>query len=740
MIYSKSKQDANEGYMMAILDDCTPPQIEAITHIDGPLLVVAGAGSGKTRVITRRVAYLIQRGVPPYRVIAITFTNKAAGEMRDRVGQLAGTRGVWVSTFHSMCARMLRQFPDAIGCSRNFTIYDAADSLRAIKGCMKELEIPADNWPADTMANAISGAKNELVDVDAYESRAGTFFEKTVARVYRRYQEVLRDREALDFDDLLFKVARLLAHEGPFRDYWQKRFNYVLIDEYQDTNHAQYLIAKNLAACHRNICATGDPDQSIYGWRGADIRNILDFVNEYPDAKVVKLEENFRSTESILKAADGVIINNTERIPRALFTKQKGGSPIHLIACPDEEAEAEAVAGQVRALHHAGTPYGEMAIFYRTNFQSRTIENTFRLLAIPYTIVGTVEFYNRKEIKDILAYLRLLVNERDDLSVQRIINVPPRGIGGQTVSVLDAWAREQKVPLMEAVRRVNEISELPDRATRAVEKFAVLMEQLAATKGPVSKIVDQAVKRSGYLDWVRGSKDEAKVDRAENLGELVTAAGRYDERTPDSNLQGWLEEVALVSQIDEYQDGDDRVVMMTVHAAKGLEFPAVFITGMEEGLFPHEISMASENGVEEERRLAYVAITRAKRELFITYALARMRFGLILEAKPSRFLREIPEDVMESLPIFGRAPEERREEEPRPAIIRKAEKPREAAPVADYEPEDEFRVGQQVRHPTFGLGEIREISGSGARQTILVRFKGVGIKRLVREYAKLEKA
>ena len=724
---------------MGILDDCTPPQIEAITHIDGPLLVVAGAGSGKTRVITRRVAYLVQRGVPPYHIIAITFTNKAAQEMRERVQQLAGTHGVWVSTFHSMCARMLRQFPDAIGYSRNFTIYDAADSLRTIKSCMKDLEIPTDNWPADTMANAISGAKNELVDVDTYESRAGTFFEKTVARVYRRYQEVLHEREALDFDDLLFKVARLLSQETPFRDYWHQRFRYVLIDEYQDTNHAQYLIARELAAQHRNICATGDPDQSIYGWRGADIRNILDFVQEYPDAKVVKLEENFRSTEFILKAADNVIVNNTERIPRALFTQQKGGSRVRLIACPDEEAEGEAVAGQVRALHHAGMPYGDMAIFYRTNFQSRTLENVFRLLGIPYTIVGTVEFYNRKEIKDILSYLRLLVNGRDDLAVQRIINVPPRGIGGQTVSVLDAWAREQKAPLMEAVCHAAEIPDLPDRAARAVDKFRALMEQLSQTKGPVSKIVDQAIKRSGYLDWVRGSKDEAKVDREENLGELVTAAGRYDERTPDSNLQDWLEEVALVSQIDEFQDDDDRVVMMTVHAAKGLEFPAVFITGVEEGLFPHEISMQSENGVEEERRLCYVAITRAKRELFITYAVSRMRFGLILEAQPSRFLREIPEDVMERMPIFGRVEEREEEEQARPAIIRKAEKPREAAPVAEYEPEQEYHVGEQVRHPTFGLGEVREISGSDARQTLLVRFKGVGIKRLVREYAKLEK-
>ena len=600
---------------------------------------------------------------------------------------------------------------------------------------MKELEVPSENWPPDTILGAISGAKNDLIDVESFDSRATTFFDKTVARVYRRYQEALTANQALDFDDLLFKVARLLTQETPFREFWQGRFRYVLIDEYQDTNHAQYLIARELAAQHHNICATGDPDQSIYGWRGADISNILDFVNEYPNAKVVKLEENFRSTEFILKAADSVIVNNTERIPRELFTKKQGGSRIRLIACPDEEAEAEAVAGRVRDLHTRGIGYGEMAVFYRTNFQSRTLENVFRLLAIPYTIVGTVEFYNRKEIKDVLAYLRLLVNDRDDLAVSRIINVPPRGIGPQTAATLQEWARQQGVSLMEAVRRVQEIGELPDRAVRAVEKFAMLMERLAGVQGPVSKIVDQAVKTTGYLDWVKDSKDDAKLDRAENLGELVTAAGRYDQRTPDGNLQSWLEEVALVSQIDEFQDGDDRVIMMTVHAAKGLEFPVVFITGMEEGLFPHEISMSSSSGVEEERRLCYVAITRAKAELFVTYALARMRFGLILPAHPSRFISEISEDVLERLPIFGKLEEE---EEARPAI-RKAEKLAAPPVELEYEEGEAYHVGDQVRHPTFGLGEVREISGSGARQTLLVRFKGIGVKRLVLEYAKLEK-
>ena len=721
---------------MGILDDCTPAQIEAITHVDGPLLVVAGAGSGKTRVITKRVAYLVEHGVQPYHIIAITFTNRAANEMKERVEKMAGTHGVWISTFHSMCARMLRQFPDAIGYGRNFTIYDAADSLRAVKACMKELEIPSDNWPPDTIMGAISGAKNDLIDVESFEARAGTFFEKTAARVYRRYQEALTANQALDFDDLLFKVARLLTQETPFREHWQARFRYVLIDEYQDTNHAQYLIARELAARHRNICATGDPDQSIYGWRGADISNILDFVNEYPDAKVVKLEENFRSTEFILKAADSVIVNNTERIERKLFTHKPGGSRIRLIACPDDEAEAEAVAGRIRDLHTKGVGYGDMAIFYRTNFQSRALENVFRLLAIPYTIVGTVEFYNRKEIKDILAYVRVLVNGRDDLALTRVINTPPRGIGAQTVGVLQEWARQQGVSLMDAVRRVEEVGELPDRAARAVEKFALLMDRLASVQGAVSGIVDQTVKTTGYLDWVKESKDDAKLDRAENLGELVTAAARYDERTPDGNLQSWLEEVALVSQIDEFQDDDDRVVMMTVHAAKGLEFPVVLITGMEEGLFPHEISMGSPSGVEEERRLCYVAITRAKAELFITYALQRMRFGLTLRAHPSRFISEIPEDVLERLPIFGEL--EADEDEGRPAI-RRAEKV--AAPPVEFEYEAgaEYHVGDHVRHPTFGLGEVREISGSGARQTLLVRFKGLGVKRLMREYAKLEK-
>ena len=724
---------------MGILDNCTPAQAEAITHADGPLLVVAGAGSGKTRVITRRVACLVERGVPPHRILAITFTNKAAGEMQERVHQLVQKGGVWVSTFHSMCARMLRQFADAIGRRRNFTIYDAADSLSAVKASMKDLEIDTEHWTPSAVQAAISNAKNELIGPDDYHARAASFFERTAAKVYRRYQERLAQNQALDFDDLLLHAARLLSRETAFRDYWQNRFSHVLIDEYQDTNHAQYVIAKELAARHRNICATGDPDQSIYGWRGADIRNILQFVGEYPDAKVVRLEENFRSTKPIIQAAESVIANNTERLDRALYTSREGGSPLRMFAAPDEEAEAEAIVGQIRKLAAQGRRYADIAIFYRTNFQSRTFEHIFQLLALPYAIVGTVEFYNRREIKDILAYLRVLVNDADDVSMSRIINVPPRGIGEQTVAALSRWAAGQRVPLIEAIRRSPEIPDLAGRAGKAVDKLRSLLDALAQVRGPVAKIIDQAIKRSGYIDWLKASRDESSEERAENLGELVTAAARYDERTPDGTLEAYLEEVALVSQIDEYQDGDNRVTLMTVHAAKGLEFPVVFITGLEEGLFPHQNAMESPSGVEEERRLFYVAITRAKDELFVSYAGARMRFGLITPAMPSRFVEEIPPDVIEHLPLFGQAPPPAGREDERPPVLRKPR--REEAPEAEEPapPEKGIEAGQKVRHPTFGLGEVVELTGAGSRRTALVRFKGIGIKRLLLEYAKLEK-
>ncbi|NQT19342.1 MAG: UvrD-helicase domain-containing protein [Planctomycetes bacterium] len=721
---------------MGILDDCTPAQVEAITHMDGPLLVVAGAGSGKTRVITRRVAYLIEQGVRPWDILAITFTNKAAGEMKERIAKLGGRRGVWVSTFHSMCARMLRQFSDAIGYEKDFTIYDAGDSANCIRECMKRLEINTEHWPPRSIQRAISNAKNDMIGPEEFANKAGSFFEQNAARVYMQYQAALEQNQALDFDDLLFHVAKLVSSETDFLEHWRARFNYVLIDEYQDTNHAQYLIARELAAKHRNICATGDPDQSIYGWRGADISNILEFVKEYPDAKVVKLEENFRSTKRILKAAEQVIVNNDERIDRALYTNSDEGTRVRLIAAGDEGGEAEAVVEQIDKLRAGGYSYGNVAIFYRTNAQSRSFEQVLALEGIPYVIVGTVEFYNRKEIKDILAYLRVLVNDRDNLSVQRIINTPPRGIGTQTQAGLQAWARENHLTLMDAIGRCKEIQGMPSRALKALGKFGKLMETLGALSGSVADIAKQTIEKSGYLDWVRASKDTAKEDRDRNLGELVTAAARYVERTPDGTLRGYLEEVALISQIDEYQDGDDRLSLMTVHAAKGLEFPVVFITGLEEGLFPLQSQNDPLGRLQEERRLCYVAITRAQKELFITCAAQRMRFGMTMPALPSRFIREIPEEVIEKLTAFGLPAFE-----PEPELSISPRYERAVAPdvVHGHEDVETFELGQHVQHPTFGRGEIIARSGSGSRSTVLVRFQGVGVKRLVLEHAKLQK-
>jgi DNA helicase-2/ATP-dependent DNA helicase PcrA len=720
---------------MGILDDCTPAQVEAITHIDGPLLVVAGAGSGKTRVITRRVAYLIEHGARPWDILAITFTNKAAGEMKERIAALVGQGGVWVSTFHSMCARMLRQFSDDIGYEKDFTIYDAGDSANCIKECMKRLEIDTEHWAPRSMQSAISNAKNDMIGPEEFANQAGSFFEENVARIYTMYQAMLEQNQALDFDDLLFHVAKLVSRETDFLAHWRGRFNYVLIDEYQDTNHAQYIIARELAAQHHNICATGDPDQSIYGWRGADISNILEFVKEYPDAKVVKLEENFRSTKHILKAAEEVILNNSERIERALYTNADEGTRVRLIAADDEDAEAEAVVEQIDGLRSKDYTYGDVAIFYRTNAQSRSFEQALGFEGIPYVIVGTVEFYNRKEIKDILAYLRVLVNDRDDLSALRIINTPPRGIGSQTLAGLQAWARENKLTLMDAIRRCEEMQGLQSRALKALEKFSGLMQALAGVEGSADKIVKQTIEKSGYLDWVRKSKDPTKEDRERNLGELVTAAARYAERTPDGTLQGYLQEVALVSQIDEYQDDNDRVSLMTVHAAKGLEFPVVFITGLEEGLFPLQSQNDPVGRLEEERRLCYVAITRAQKELFITTAAQRMRFGMTMPGLPSRFIREIPEEVIEKLTAFG-FPGLEREAEP----ISRREQAVAPGAVPEYDEEGAFELGQQVQHPTFGRGEVIGRSGTGSRSTVLIRFYGIGVKRLVLEYAKLEKA
>ena len=745
---------------MSILDDVTPAQREAITHIDGPLLVVAGAGSGKTRVITRRVAYLIQQGVSPYDILAITFTNKAAEEMRHRIEQMGSPRGVWMSTFHSMCARMLRRNHDLIGRSESYVIFDSADQLACVKQAMKELEIDSSTHSPNSILGTISRAKNDFLSVEQFADTAGDYFETVVAKVYRKYAQALAVSNALDFDDLLMYTAQLLRDNEAFRSQWQDRFKYILIDEYQDTNHAQYLITKHLAARHRNICATGDPDQSIYGWRGADISNILDFQKDYPHAKLVKLEENFRSTQVILDAAHGLISRNRKRIDKRLFTSREGGSNLLLIRCSDEEHEGHVVASEIEKRRAAGRDYGDIAIFYRTNAQSRAIEAGLRANQIPYMIVGAVEFYNRKEVKDIVAYLRLIVNEHDDVAATRVINVPARGIGAGSVGKLRTWAAANNTSLAQAVFHAEEAG-LGGARLKSVQAFAGMLAELRELPdSPVAEIVRTAIGRSGYELSLSGGKDPRAEERIQNVRELASGAAEWDEAHPDGDLLSFLENVALVSDTDALPDEASQVSLMTLHSAKGLEFPVVFFTGLEEGLVPHMNAMRDPNGEEEERRLCYVGITRTKEELVLSYALRRRRFGLYEYCSPSPFIDEIPQELLERSDIgesFGPGADDEDDDEPysvadddfeysqeppsKPAgLALSGMKPRgpDATPAPKTSKDDDIQRGSLVQHSKFGRGVVMSISGSGETRSAVVQFGGER-KTLVLKYAKLKR-
>ena len=584
-----------------ILAGLTEPQREAVTHIEGPLLVIAGAGSGKTRVITRRVAYLASQGVPPRRILAVTFTNKAAGEMRERIEQLCGTKGAWVSTFHSLCARMLRISAEAAGLEPNFTIYDRADQLTAVRDALRRLEIDqADIRPASAL-QTISNAKTKLLSPSQYAAAVGGFREERLAKTYRLYQEILDANAALDFDDLLMRVARLLESDEASLDRWQRRFDFLLIDEYQDTNRAQYRIAARLAGRHQNLCATGDPDQSIYGWRGADIQNILDFEKDFPSARVVRLEQNYRSTKRILQAADTLIAKNALRIERSLWTENEQGVPVRFLHLADADEEADRIVGEIRRRGVDGRGWGEIAVFYRTNAQSRRLEEALVLDSLPYRLVGAVEFYGRQEIKDLLAYLRSCVNVRDSLSLERVINTPSRGIGARTIERLKQWASESGRPLSAAVASVEEIPTLSSRAKKAVRAFADVIEGLRkGADGPVGELCRRVLDETGYAVWLKSPDNE---ERRENVAELLNKADDFDATNPGAGLGGFLTEVSLVSDVDNLDGAAEAVTLMTLHAAKGLEFPVVFLTGVEEGLLPHTNSMGSDAEIEEERRL-----------------------------------------------------------------------------------------------------------------------------------------
>ncbi|MFA5890745.1 MAG: DNA helicase PcrA [Actinomycetota bacterium] len=739
----------------ALLGGLNPGQREAVEYGDGPLLIVAGAGSGKTRVLTHRIAHLIRaRGASPFSVLAITFTNKAAQEMRERVGRLVGDRlgtAMWVMTFHAACGRILRREGVRLGYTSNFTIYDSGDSERLLAYCMRELEVDLKRFPVRSFANAIGRAKDEMLDEDAFAERASNFLERQIADVYRMYQERLRKANAMDFDDMILNVVHLFRLFPDVLEQYQDRFRHVLIDEFQDTNAAQFELVRMLAGRDRNICVVGDADQSVYAFRGADFRNVLRFEDVFPDARVVVLEQNYRSTQTILSAANAVIEHNRQRKPKNLWTDAGEGQPIVRFHADDERDEATFVGREIDRLRdEEDRAFGDVAVFYRTNAQSRALEEAFTRFGISYRIIGSLKFYERKEVKDALAYLRLAVNPADEVSLRRIVNVPKRGIGDQTVATLVQFARAQGVTVSDAVDRVDE-SGLSARARGAVTEFGSLARSLRemaeADAGP-SEMLQRAIEASGYLAELEAENTIESQGRIENLQELVGTAATYAAENPEGGARGFLEQVSLVSDADEVVADEGRVTMMTLHNAKGLEFPVVFVTGLEEGIFPHIRSMTDPDQLEEERRLCYVGITRARERLVLTHAWCRTLWGGTNYNPPSRFLAEIPEGLLEDIgeedePVsvapssFGgrsSVPAARAPSVPARAHVapaRASTGPGTALHVT---------VGEEVFHDRFGRGIVVSVGGSGTNAEATVNFPGEGAKRLLLAYAPLKKA
>lgn len=732
--------------MNPIFDTLNDRQCEAVKHTEGPLLITAGAGSGKTKVLTCRIAHLLELGVAPYRILAITFTNKAAKEMKERVTNLVGAQAdsIWLSTFHSFCAKLLRFEVDGFhGYTRNFTIYDSSDQLVLVKDCLKKLNLDDKQFMPRSVLGTISSAKNVLMDAKAFAARASDFYEQKVADVYALYQEKLRENNAVDFDDLLFLAVRLLQEKEDVREKYQSRFQYILVDEYQDTNHAQYALTKILAARWRNICVVGDADQSIYAWRGADIRNIIDFTRDYPDAASIKLEQNYRSTKTILHAANAVIDNNESRPKKTLWTENPAGNKIIHYQAQTEHDEADYIAGVIYNRHEIShEPYGDMAILFRTNAQSRVLEEKLMRYAIPYTMVGGTKFYDRKEIKDVLAYLRLLYNPEDSLSLTRIINVPKRNIGATTMEHVAAYAEEQGISLFEALSSTDEIP-VTKRARTSLENFAAMIfDLLNDIEGKdVLSLIETVIKQTGYGDMLdkEAEHDPQGESRKENVGEFLSVAKDYMDSNPDGNLQDFLENVALVSDVDDFESSDSKVTLMTLHAAKGLEFPVVFLTGLDEGLFPHSRTLMDPAQVEEERRLAYVGITRAERQLYVTNAITRTMYGRISAYMPSRFLAEIPPQLMEDYHRKSAMPQSRTTAVPGKQRVSILTKPVASSLPKKHAVTDTFAKGDKVRHKIWGIGTVLDVIGEGPNMQMKIQFPTKGVRQVVVKYAPLEK-
>jgi DNA helicase-2/ATP-dependent DNA helicase PcrA len=702
----------------APLAQLTPSQRKAVLHREGPLLVVAGPGSGKTRVITHRIAALIDSGIQPYQICAITFTNKAAEEMRQRAIALGASGGAHISTFHSLCVRILRTYAEEARVNRNFSIYDEADQSRCIKQAVKDCELDATNFSPARMLDAISTLKNKLIDVDSFKAQADDFFSQRLAQVYARYEDILAERNGLDFDDLLARAAVLLEGRSDVCRELGERFKFLLIDEYQDTNHAQYRIAKALVSAHGNICATGDPDQSIYRWRGADIRNILAFESDWPDATVVRLEENFRSSADILEAADRLIAFNKNRKEKRLVPTRPHAKAVLVASYEDETDEADAVAGQVKELTDAGTSLDEVAVFYRVNAMSRVLEEALIANGIPYQIVRGVEFYNRKEIRDVLAYLKVLVNPSDEIALLRITNTPARGIGKVTVDRVRNYAARRHITFFDALRQADSIDALSKAAKGKLSGFVAMLEQFKkGAEGSVAPLAERVFADSGLEESLRGAGADG-LNALENVDELITAVAQYDQQAEEPSLIDFLQQISLFSDTDVYDASSHRVALMTLHAAKGLEFENVFVVGLEDGLLPHERGSDDEDELEEERRLFFVGITRAKTDLRVSYARYRTIRGQMLRTVPSQFLFELGCGF---------------DEEPEETGSGHHEFERWRATVP------EFSTGELVRHKAFGLGRVEKFIDIGDSSVVVVNFNTGQRKSLMVRFAGLSK-
>ncbi len=757
--------------MSKLLTGLNPAQLEAVTGSDGPTMIIAGAGSGKTRVLTTRIAYLLEQGNRPWEILALTFTNKAAGEMKERIGAMLGDeyiRELWMGTFHSVFARMLRRHAVQLGYTSSFSIYDSDDSLSLIKRIMEQLRIPRDQVNPNAVRSRISSAKNQLISPDEYANLARDYFAEKVSEVYPEYIKQLKAANAMDFDDLLIKTIELLAHHKEVLESYQRKFRYVLVDEYQDTNRAQYMIVKMLSGFHNNLTVVGDDAQSIYAFRGADIKNILDFERDFPNPKLFRLEQNYRSTGNILATADALIKNNSGQIPKTLFTKNPKGEVVRIMECSDEREEGATVVRTIEdEIRKEKYTLSQFAILYRTNAQSRAIEDAFRRQGIPYTIVGGTAFYKRKEIKDSLAYIRLIVNPSDSESLMRVINFPARGIGDVTITKLAQFARERGATMLDVMATPEFIPNLQQRATTKLKEFSQLIAKYSRLRSELSpsELLRSLIDDTGILVELKSENTPESLVRYENVREFLSAITEYFQENEDATVESFLEEISLMSDVDKIDGTKNVVTLMTLHAAKGLEFPVVFLTGLEEGLFPNPNTSFDDFSIEEERRLMYVGITRAMKKCYILYAKNRLKYGEYTSAMASRFISEISQSgVTEHTTSYGtklRSPSE--DTQAREDIFSTSmfsgsstingrtfaarKEPRNYNPFAQEEAPEAYsqieptsgglRRGARVTHEIFGEGRIIEVSGRGDKAKAVVDFSKHGRKNLMLKFANL---